>query len=276
MSSASRCLLIVAFLLAALVAFASEPPLRICADPSNLPFSNTRGQGFENVLAQMVAHDLQRDIQFVWWPQRARFVEKRLKAQTCDLVMAVTSTFDLMVPTQPYYRSTYVFVSRSDRNINAASLTDASLKNYKVGAQIVGDDDGAMVPPAEEMAKHGLLRNIVGYSLYGHPLADNPSAEIITAVEHGDVDIAVAWGPMAGYFAKRSTVPLKLTAICPLHDKTALPFTFAISMGVRRGDDLLLQQLNKFIARRQKEIQVLLSAFGVPVMNTTRQRAECR
>lgn len=260
----------------AMAALASTPPLRVCADPSNLPFSNMRGQGFENVLAHMVAHDLQRDIQFVWMPQQEHFVEKRLKAQTCDLVMGTTSDFDLMVPTIPYYRSTYVFVSRRDRNIRAVSLTDASLKNYRIAAHIIGDDDGAVVPPAEELRRRGMLHNIVGYSIYGHPLSENPTSEIMTAVEAGDVDMAIVWGPLAGYFARRSTVPLRVNAICPLADKSAQPFQFDISMGVRRSDDLLLEALNRFIVRRQKEIDRLLLSYGVPLVDKAEARAECR
>ena len=276
MSSVSRFAAAVCVLLGAVALNASTPPLRICADPANLPFSNMRQQGFENVLAHMVAHDLHRHIQFVWWPQRAEFVEKRLKAQTCDLVMGITSSFDLMVPTRPYYRSTYVFVSRRDRNIEAVSLTDRSLRKYRIGAHIIGDDDGAAVPPAEEMVKRGMLRNIVGYSLYGHPLSENPSAEIITAVKNGDIDMAIAWGPMAGYFAKRSAIPLRIRSICPLHDKSAQPFQFDISMGVRRGDDLLLQQLNNFIVRRREEIRKLLLDYGVPLVDKSDMREECR
>ncbi len=275
MSSVFRIVALCLALLSGAIALASTPPLRVCADPSNLPFSNGQQQGFENVLAHMVAHDLQRDIQFVWWPQRARFVEKRLKAQTCDLVMSVTSSFDLMMPTRPYYRSSYVFVSRRERRISTASLTDASLKNYRVGAQIVGDDDGAMVPPAEEMAKRGLLRNLVGYSLYADPVGENPSAQIITAVEKGNVDLAIAWGPLAGYFAKRSPEPLRLTAICPVGDNSAEPFQFDISMGVRRGDDLLLQQLNDFITRRQQDIRKLLEAYSVPLLDGDNSPAGC-
>lgn len=274
MSSVSKLVLLAAVLLAGVASFASLPPLRVCADPSNLPFSNVQEQGFENVLAKMIARDLQRDIQFIWWPQRARFAEKWLKTQACELVMAMTGS-EYMVSTRPYYRSTYVFVSRLDRAITTTSLTDASLKKYRVGAQIVGDDDGAMVPPADEMAKRGMRHNLVGYSLYGRPLDDNPSAEIVSAVERGDVDMAIAWGPLAGYFASLSPVPLRLAAICPLADRTAEPFQFDISMGVRRGDDLLLEQLNNFIVRHQAEIHKLLTEYGVPLVDKN-SPAACR
>jgi mxaJ protein len=257
------------------LARASQPPLRVCADPNNMPFSNMREEGFENMLARMVAHDLHRDMQFVWWPQRARFVEKWLKAQTCDLVMGINPSSDLVTTTKPYYRSTYVFVSKRSRNLDPNSLTDATLQKYRIGAQIIGDE-GESVPPAQELAKRGMVRNIVGYSLYGqHPLAENPSAEIITAVAHGDVDLAVAWGPMAAYFARQSSVPLRVTAICPSTDRSAVPLAFDVSMGVRRGDDLLRDQLNTIIDRRRKEIDGLLRSYGVPLLEGTQARPEC-
>jgi mxaJ protein len=276
MSSASKALAISVLLLAGTAALAVTPPLRVCADPSDLPFSNMREQGFENVLAKMVAKDLHREIQFVWWPQQAEFMEKWLKAGRCDLVMAVPATFDLLTPTRPYYRSSYVFVSRSDRHIRTVSLNDSALRNYRIGAQIVGDDGGAMVPPAEEMVKRGMLRNLVGYSLYGHPTSENPSAEIISAVEKGDVDIAIAWGPLAGYFARHSDVPLTIRAICPVISASAQPFQFDIAMGVRRGDDLLVKQLNDFIVRREKDIHKLLAEYAVPTVNESTTHAECR
>ena len=239
----------------------------MCSDPNNLPFSNMQMQGFENKLAEMVGQELQRPVELVWWPPRARFMEKWLKANRCDLVMGTTSSSDELLTTRPYYRSGYVFVSRADRKIRVASLTDASLKNYRIGAQIIGDD-GETVPPAQEMAQHGLLNNIVGYSLYGDQLSQNPSARIITAVANGDVDVAVAWGPMAGYFASRSPVLLRITAIAPTSGPAALPVAFSISMGVTAGNAALREQLNQFIVHRQKEIRALLISYRVPLLES--------
>jgi mxaJ protein len=272
MSSAYKRIALTTILLAATFSFASTPPLRVCSDPNNLPFSNMRGQGFENALARMVGADLHRQIEFVWWPQRAEFQERWLKKNMCDMVMATAASSDLLTATRPYYRSTYVFVSRRDRNIHVASITDASLKDYRIGAQLIGDDD-AEVPPAQELARLGLVRNLVGYSLYGHPFNENPGSEIISATEHGDVDVAVAWAPLAAYFAARSPVPLQLTPICPL--RGGIPFSFDISMAVRHGDDSLLRQLNQFIARRQTVIRALLRKYNVPILEETDAPANC-
>ncbi len=265
MFSVFRFVAILPALVSAVVSYAATP-LRVCSDPNDLPFSNTEKQGFENKLAEMVGQELQRPIEFVWWPPRARFKEKWLKANRCDLVMGTTSSSDDLLTTRPYYRSSYVFVSRRDRNISVASVTDASLKSYRIGAQIIGDD-GETVPPAEEMAQHGLVNNIVGYSLYGDQLAQNPSAEIITAVAKGDVDLSVAWGPLAAYFASTSPVPLQITPISPMPQPSAIPVAFSISMGVMAGNTALRDQLDQFIVGRQKEIRRLLLSYGVPLLD---------
>ncbi len=255
-----------AMLVAAVMVSYAATPLRVCSDPNDLPFSNMQKQGFENKLAGMVGQELQRPVDFAWWPPRARFKEKWLKANRCDLVMGTTASSDDLLTTRPYYRSSYVFVSRRDRNIQVASLRDASLKSYRIGAHIIGDD-GETVPPAEEMAQHGLVNNIVGYSLYGDPLSQNPSADIITAVANGDVDLAVAWGPLAGYFAKSSEVPLQITPICQNSQASAIPVAFSISMGATAGNTVLRDQLNDFIQGHQKEIRALLLSYGVPLID---------
>lgn len=273
MSSVSRFAVAIVLSLAATSAVASMPPLRVCADANNLPFSNKQEQGFENVLARMVAHDLHRDLVFLWLPQQAAQVQRALRAYNCDLVMGTTAPSELMALSIPYYRSSYVFVSRRDKNIRISSLDDGRLAHYRIGAHIIGGAD-ATVPPAQELARRGLVRNIVGYSIYGHPTAQNPSAELISAVARGDVDMAVAWGPMAGYFAGKSPVPLRVTPICPAD--LAVPVTFDVSIGVHRGDDLMREQINRIIARRQNEIRTLLSRYGVPLLASSGTGANCR
>lgn len=275
MSSVSRFAAMVVLLFGATAMLIAEAPLRVCSDPNDLPFSNMQKQGFENELAEMVGQELQRPIEFVWWPPRARFVEKWVKANRCDVVMGTTSSSALFETTKPYYRSSYVFVSRRDRKIKLASLSDASLHKYRIGAQIIGDD-GETVPPAQEMAQHGLVDNIVGYSLYGNQLAQNPSSDIITAVADGQVDLAVAWGPLAGYFAEKSNTPLQITPICPLPGPSAIPVAFSISMGVMPGNDRLRDQLNQFIIHRQEQIRSLLLSYRVPLLEDANAQTTCR
>jgi mxaJ protein len=245
---------------------APAPPareLRVCADPNNLPYSNRKLEGFENRLAEMVARDLHASLRYTWWPQHRGFLRNTLKAGTCDVVMGLPSSVELAATTRPYYRSTYVFVYRQDRGIAVRSFDDPVLRKLKIGVQMVGDD-GYNSPPAHALANRGIIDNIAGYSVYGDYSQPNPPARIVEAVARGDVDLAVVWGPLAGYFAPRQRAPLELVAVSPQIDRPFLPFVFDMSMGVRRGDDKLRAELESFIERRQPEIDALLDRYGIP------------
>jgi mxaJ protein len=250
-------------------AAAPVPPrreLRVCADPNNLPYSNRRLEGFENRLAEMVARDLHATVRYTWWPQHRGFIRNTLKAGTCDVLMGLPSSVELALTTRPYYRSTYVFVSRrgpSGRGIAVRSLDDPALRKLRVGVQMIGDD-GTNSPPAHALANRGVIRNVVGYSVYADYAQPDPPARIVEAVARGDVDVAVVWGPLAGYFAPRQGVPLALVPVSPQIDRPYLPFVFDVSMAVRRGDDKLRAELDSFIERRQGEIDALLARYGVP------------
>jgi mxaJ protein len=244
---------------------AAPPPreLRVCADPNNLPYSNRRLQGFENRLAEMVARDLHATVRYTWWPQHRGFIRNTLKAGKCDLLLGLPSSVELAWTTRPYYRSTYVFVYRRDRGIAVRSLDDPALHELRVGVQLIGDD-GTNSPPAHALAHRGVIRNVVGYSVYADYAQPNPPARIVEAVARGDVDVAVVWGPLAGYFAPRQGAPLELVPVSPQIDRPFLPFVFDISMAVRRGDDKLHAELDSFIERRQPEIDALLDRYKVP------------
>jgi mxaJ protein len=243
----------------------APPPreLRVCADPNNLPYSNRRLEGYENRLAEMVARDLHATVRYTWWPQHRGFLRNTLKAGTCDVVMGLPSSVELALTTRPYYRSTYVFVYRKDRGIAVQSFDDPALRKLKIGVQMVGDD-GANSPPAHALANRGIIDNIAGYSVYGDYSQPNPPARIVEAVAKGDVDLAVVWGPLAGYFAPRQQAPLELVPVSPQIDRPFLPFVFDMSMGVRRGDAKLHAELESFIERRQPEIDALLARYGIP------------
>jgi mxaJ protein len=237
-------------------------PLRVCADPNNLPFSNERGEGFENQLAEMIARDMGTRVSYTWWAQRRGFLRNTLNAGVCDLVMGVPSHLDRTDTTTPYYKSTYVFVSPRRRHFALASLDDPALRRLRVGVQMIGDDFSNS-PPAHALSSRGIITNIVGYSVMGDYSQPNPPARIVEAVARGDVDAAVVWGPLAGYFAARQADPLELTPVSP-HADPDLPFTFDISMAVRRGDDRRRRFLDDFIARRRAAIDALLDAYHVP------------
>jgi mxaJ protein len=242
---------------------ADSRELRVCADPNNLPFSNERQQGFENRIAELVARDLGVKLSYVWWAQRRGFVRNTINQNQCDLIIGVPSSFERTRPTIPYYRSTYVFVTRRDRHLRIASFDDPQLRRLRVGVTLIGDD-GINSPPAHALANRGIIKNVKGYSVYADYRQPNPPARIIDAVANGDVDVAVAWGPLAGYFADREGVPLDIRPVSPQIDLPFLPFVYDISMGVRRGNDALRQQLNTIIERRRSDIDRILSDYGVP------------
>ncbi len=241
----------------------ADAPLRVCADPNNLPFSNDRGQGFENRIAELVARDLHKKLEYTWWAQRRGFVRNTLKAGSCDVIVGVPTGLGMVLPTVPYYRSTYVFVTRQDRRINVRSFDDPILRRLRIGVQLIGDD-GTNSPPAHALSNRGIISNVKGYTVYGDYAEESPPSRIMDAVARGEVDVAIAWGPMAGYWAKRSPVALKLAGVQPQIDLPFLPFVFDIGMGVRRGDTTFRASLQSVLTRRRADIQRILGEYGVP------------
>ena len=237
--------------------------LRVCADPNNMPFSNQKQQGFENRIAELVARDLNARLSYVWYAQRRGFTRNTLGANKCDVFIGVPSSLERVTTTVPYYRSTYVFATRRDRNIKLASFDDPALRKLRIGVQMIGDDFNN-TPPAHALATRHIIENVKGYSVYGDYSQPNPPARVIDAVARGDIDVAVAWGPLAGYFARHEPVAMDITPVSPQIDLPFLPFVFDISMGVRRGEDSLRDQLNAIIARRKPEIDRILDEYGVP------------
>jgi mxaJ protein len=236
--------------------------LRVCSDPNNLPFSNERGEGFENELAELLARELDARLEYTFWAQRRGFVRNTLKAGLCDVVMGVPSTLEMVLTTRPYYRSSYVFVTRKDRQLALHSFDDPRLRKLKIGVPIVGDDY-ANTPPAHALARRAIVDNVVGFSVFGDYAEPNPPAALIHAVEAGKIDVGVAWGPLAGYFAKHSRTPLSLVRARPdAQGPGALAFD--ISLGVRKPDAALRDELEGVLVRRKREIAALLARFGVP------------
>ncbi len=237
--------------------------LRVCADPNNLPFSNARGEGLENRLARLVARELDARVEYTWWAQRRGFVRNTLRAGTCDVILGVPSSWELVLPTRPYYRSTYVFVRRADAAFRVRSMDDSVLRRLRIGVQLVGDDY-TNTPPAHALGRRGIVDNVRGYQIAGDYTKPNPPARILEAVESGEVDVAVVWGPLAGWYARQSRRPLVLEPVSPQIDVPFLPFVYDIAMGVRRDDPGLRLELDRVIVERQAEIDRILADFGVP------------
>ena len=237
--------------------------LRVCADPNNLPFSNERGEGFENKIAELLARDLGERVEYTWWAQRRGFFRNTLRAGVCDVVIGVPAGFEMAATTKPYYRSTYVFLSRKDRHLSINSFDDPLLKKLRIGVQIIGDDY-SNAPPAHALTRRNIVDNVRGFTLYGDYSKHDPPARIVDAVASGDIDLAIVWGPLAGYFAKQSRVALNVVPVSPQIDQPFLPFVFDISMGVRRDDQELKDQVEQFMERRRPEIDRILEDYRVP------------
>jgi quinoprotein dehydrogenase-associated probable ABC transporter substrate-binding protein len=242
--------------------------LRVCADPNNLPFSNRREEGFENRLAELIAAESGSSVRYTWWPQRRGFIRNTLAAGKCDLVMGMTSGAERVLTTKPYYRSTYVFVFRKDRHLAIKSLDDPALRTLRIGVQLVGDDY-ANTPPVHALSRRGITGNLVGFSVFGDYSQENPPARVIDAVISREVDLAVAWGPLAGYFAKRSPVPLEIVPVSPAIDPPGLRFVFDISLAVRTEDGALKERLDSILERKKSDVDHILRDFGVPRVPVT-------
>jgi mxaJ protein len=261
-------LVLCGFMFAASMSNAGESrELRVCADPNDLPFSNERGEGFENKIAELIAQRLDARLSYVWWAQHRGFLQKTLNAGTCDLVIGTTNGIEMLRTTRPYYRSGFAFVTREDGPA-ITSLDDPQLHNLRIGIQLVGMD-GSNPPPAEALARRGIVDNVHGYMIYGDYRDENPAAGIMDAVAKGDIDVAVVWGPTAGYFAAREKPPLRVTLVTPQIDGPRLPMVFDVNMGVRKDDRELLDQVNSAMARLKPQIDAILAEYHVPQAYST-------
>ena len=249
------------------LASCGQRTLTVCADPNNLPFSNRAGEGFENKLAEMIAADLHAKLDYVWWAQRRGHVRNTLNEQKCDLWPGMASTMEMAATSRPYYRSTYVIVTREADGLAGLSLDDARLRNLRIGVQLVGDD-GSNTPPAHALARRGIRDKVRGYMLYGDYRKPSPPSEIVRAVERGDIDAAFVWGPLAGYFAAQSKVPLRLEPVTPWLDQAQLPMQFDVSVGVQKDNQKLLKDVDHVLGQRRGEIEALLKRYHMPMVGS--------
>jgi quinoprotein dehydrogenase-associated probable ABC transporter substrate-binding protein len=256
-------------LLALLLWGAAAPPpvLRVCADPNHLPFSNARGEGFDNRIAELLARGLGARVEYTWWTQRRGLVRNTLAAGACDVLLGVPAGWDPVLATRPYYRSTYVFAWRRERALDVRSLDDARLRTLKVGVQLIGDN-GVNTPPAHALARRGIVDNVRGYPVYGDSRRPRPAARILEALADGDIDVAIVWGPLAGYFADRLAAPLAFAPVTPAVDPPGLRFTFAMAVGVRKDDAALRDRLQVVLDRRVDDVRAILDAYAVPRAET--------
>jgi quinoprotein dehydrogenase-associated probable ABC transporter substrate-binding protein len=237
--------------------------LRVCADPRNLPFSNEKGEGFENKLAEFLATKLQKKIDYMYFPQATGFVRMTLGAHRCDVIMGFPQGDDLVQGTNPYYRTAYALVSKQNSGLDdVTTLEDARLKGKHIG--IV-----AGTPPATNMAVNGLMTNAKPYPLMIDTRVDSSAEAMINDLNKGDIDAAILWGPMAGFYAKKASPPLHVTPL--VKEKAGPQLVYRIGMGVRRADQNWKRLLNRLIQENQPEINKILFDYGLPLLDENNQ-----
>lgn len=239
--------------------------LRVCADPDNLPFSSRNEEGFENRIAALVARELNATVRYTWWAHRSGFLRNTLNAGLCDVVMGVPRGLDAVMVTRAYYRSSYAFVYQSGRYSGLRSLDDPRLHELRIGLTRFESDD-ANTPPAHALARRKLIGNVVGYPVAEDHATLAPAVRIVEAVAAGEADVALVWGPVAGYFAARQRVPLAVVPVSPAFDPPGLPMQFDIAVGVRPGDTSLRDEIDEVLERRRDEIHKILRGYGVPLV----------
>lgn len=262
--SVRRVLLLVCLLLLPLPGHAQEWELRVCADPNNLPYSNEQRQGFENRIAEIIADDLGAQLSYLWFPQRQAMMREVFREGLCDLVMGVTDGHPQFLTTLSYYRSSYVFVYAADGPFEISSLDDPVLGGLKIGVHLPPGGSSTS-PPAQALMKRGLVDSLRGYPVLDDYSQPSPLGRLVEAVARGEVDAAIVWGPIAGYFAAQQPVELELTPVTPQIELPFLGMVFSISMGLRQGDEDFRDQLHRTLARRWDEIQAVLEEYEVPL-----------
>jgi quinoprotein dehydrogenase-associated probable ABC transporter substrate-binding protein len=237
--------------------------LRVCADPRNMPFSSEKGEGFENKIAELFAEKLQKKLDYAFFPQATGFVRVTLGAHRCDVIMGFPQGNDLVQGTNPYYRTTYALVAKPGSGLeDVTTLEDERLKGKHIGI-IAG------TPPATYMAVNGLMADAKPYPLMIDTRVDSSAEAMINDLNSGAIDAGILWGPMAGFFAKKSTPVLHVT---PLVKETSGPrLVYRIGMGVRPADQNWKRQLNRLIQDNQPAINKILLDYGVPLLDENDQ-----
>jgi quinoprotein dehydrogenase-associated probable ABC transporter substrate-binding protein len=231
---------------------------RVCADPHSMPFSNQAGEGFENKVAELFAKKLDKSLAYTWFPQSVGFIRNTLNAHKCDIVMGFPQGGELAQSTNPYYRTAYAIVFKPGSGLDGIeTLTDPRLKGKKIGVV-------AGTPPATYLAMQGLLTSVKGYPLVIDTRVDSSAEAMMKDLASGEIEAAVLWGPMAGYYAKLGGD----VKVVPLVKDTGGPrLAYRMTMGVRAADQEWKRQLNRMIGENQNEINRIILGYGVPLLD---------
>ncbi|HTN61125.1 MAG TPA: quinoprotein dehydrogenase-associated putative ABC transporter substrate-binding protein [Devosia sp.] len=235
--------------------------MRVCADPNYMPFSKQDLSGYDNKIAQILADELGAELTFVWFPQTPNMISDQLREGNCDMILGVPESNEGLLPTIAYYRSPYTFVYRADSGYDISSFDDEVLKTLKFGVQVRGDS------PHGALAKRGLAKNVVSQAITRDEAnASGPFSSLIEQVASGDIDVAIPWGPVGGYYASQQKIPLKVVST-PEFELPFTPMYITVVIAVRQGDDSLRDRLDIAIANRWDDINAVLKDYGVPTLD---------
>ncbi len=240
----------------------SRNELRVCSDPSDLPFSDQKGEGFENRIVDLLGRDLHLPVRYTWYPNSVGFLRNTLLALKCDVVAGTVSGAPMMLTTSPYYRTGYMIVTRSADHIAAHNLADPLFRGKRIGLV-------AGTPPGDLVVRHGLMAQVRPYELNVDTRIESPPHQMLLDLVAGRIDVALLWGPIAGFYIHRDALPLEAAFLQP--EANAAPVEFAIAMGVRGADVAWRSALDAAIARHQPEITQLLQSYGVPLLDAQNQ-----
>lgn len=233
--------------------------LRVCADPRHLPYSNTEHEGFENKIAELFAKKLGKGLAYTYYPDSTGFIKNTLNDLRCDVVMGIVQGADIVQTTNAYYRTSYVLVTKKDSDIASVdTLADPKLKGKRLGIT-------AGTPPTNYLVDNGLIAKAKPYPLVIDTRFSSPDQDMMKDLMSGEIDGAILWGPMAGYLAKNSKVPVVVTPL--VKEKNGPQMVFRISMGVRHTDQNWKRTLNTLIASNAAEINDILRSYGVPLLD---------
>jgi len=233
--------------------------LRVCADPRNMPFSNEKGEGIENKLAELFADKLKKKLDYVFFPQATGFVRMTLGSHRCDVIMGFPQGDDLVQSTNPYYRTAYALIYKAGGDLEGLDrLSDERLKEKRIGVV-------AGTPPATYLAVNALLARAKPYALVIDTRVDSSAEAMIRDLKQGEIDVGILWGPMAGYFLRDDKATFRVVPL--LKDSGGPRLSYRIGMGVRGADQNWKRQLNRLIQENQAEINKILIAFGVPLLD---------
>jgi mxaJ protein len=245
--------------------------LRVCQDPNNLPFSNTQGEGIENRIADVFGKALGLPVTYYSFPQRLAFIRNTLRYKLpdqdfpCDIVMSVPVGFDQVSATKAYYRSTYALVFAKGKGLDdvKSSADFLALGKDRLSKLRIGIYDRS--PASDWLTKHGLVDSGVPYKIMNADPEQYPGDIIEKDLAAGKLDVAIVWGPIAGFFAKRIKSPA--LAVVPMKSEPGVRFDYAMAMGVRYGERDWKQQVETLLESKQADIRAILDEFGVPLVD---------